>query len=418
MRPNNPSNPFSNLFDIDIQDINKLVIKETYNKDNCFIYKGSDIIGGFILINKPKVKTILKVSFYKSKSDNKYIPRLEFRKEDINGNLTKSRGHDVIIKFSEGDEARAFWKVIHFLHDFKDLVDLGDFHVKYQAISFDSYLVEFKTKKQVEKMQELSSLTENIKLSKDEIKELLFPQRRNTIHWFYAFLKDLQNNQGIKAFDSYKNKHSIGENGEEAIWHHFLKNNEWIIGLNVDIKFIRDLLSKQKVGNANSKGVGNPEVDLIGISYFTTLIELKTSKTEIFKKEKTSKSRANTWDFSNNFIEAYSQTLSQRSEITANKDIVDENGEIIDTKRNRILDPKAVLIIGNRNKEFPHIRKTENDVKTDCFERIRRDSRNVEIITYDELFERAFHIVFTEKLPKNWYNLEPDEFKKTVLKVD
>jgi hypothetical protein len=415
---NNPSNPFSILFDIESQDINKLVIKETYNKDNCFIYKGSDIIGGFILISKPNVKTILKVSFYKSKSDNKYIPRLEFRKEDRNGELTKSKGHDVIIKFGDGDEARAFWKVIHFLHDFKDLVDLGDFHAKYQAISFDSYLVDFKTKKQAEKLQELSSLTENIKLSKDEIKELLFPQRRNRIHWFFAFLKDLHNNQGIKAFDSYRNKHSIGENGEEAIWHHFLKNNEWIIGLNVDIKFIRDLLSKQKIGNANSKGVGNPEVDLLGISYFTTLIELKTSKTEIFKKEKTSKSRTNTWDFSNDFIEAYSQTLSQRSVITENKNIVDENGEIIDTKKNRILDPKAVLIIGNRNVEFPHIRITENDIKTDCFERIRRDSRNVEIITFDELFERAFHIVFTEKLPKNWYNIEPEEFKRSILKVD
>jgi len=418
MNPHIPPNPFSNLFDIESQNIDKLVIKEANNKNNCFIYKGSDIIGGFVLINKRNVKTILKVSFYKSKADNKYLPRLEFRKEDNKGELTKSRGNDVIIKFGDGDEARAFWKVIHFLHDFKDLVDLGDFHAKYQAISFSSYLVDFKTKRQAEKLQELSSLTENIKLSKDEIKELLFPQRRNTIHWYYAFLKDLHNNQGIKAFDSYRNKYSIRENGEEAIWHHFLKNNEWIIGLNVDIRFIRDLLSKQKVGNPNTKGVGNPEVDLLGISYFTTLIELKTSKTEIFKKEKTSKSRANTWDFSNDFIEAYSQTLSQRSEISDNKIIATENGDIIDTKKNRILDPKAVLIVGNRNKEFPHIRNTQHDLKTDCFERIRRDSRNVEIITYDELFERAFHIVFTEKLPVDWYNLDPEEFKRTVLKVD
>ena len=264
----------------------------------------------------------------------------------------------------------------------------------------------------------MSSLTENINLSKNEIKELLFPQRRNTIHWFYAFLKDLHNNQEIKAFDSYRNKHSIGENGEEAIWHHFLKNNDWIIGLNVDIKFIRDLLSKQRVGNPNSKGAGSPEVDLLGISYFTTLIELKTSKTQIFSPVKSTKSRANTWDFSNNFIEAYSQTLSQRSEISETKNIVDEYGTIIDTKRNRILDPKAILIIGNRNVEFPHTRNTENDIKTDCFERIRRDSRNVDIMTYDELFERAFHIVFTEKLPKNWYELEPEEFKRTILKVD
>jgi hypothetical protein len=411
------NNPFSNLFDIESQDIDKLVIKETLNKDNCFIYNGSDIIGGFILINKPNVKTILKVSFYKSKADNKYLPRLEFRKEDKKGNLTKSRGHDVIISFSDGVEARLFWKAIHFLQGFKELVDLGDFHSKYQAISFNSYLVDFKNKGQAEKIRELHSLTENIKLSKLEIKELLFPQRRNTIHWFYAFLKDLQNNLGTKAFDSYRNKHSIKERGEEAVWHHFLKNNDWIIGLNVDIKFIRDLLSKQRVGNPNSKGVGSPEVDLLGISYFASLIELKTSKTKIFSCVKSTKSRANTWDFSSNFIEAYSQTLSQRSEISETKNIVGKDGVIIDTKKHRILDPKAILIIGNRNVEFPHIRKTENDIKTDCFERIRRDSRNIEIITFDELFERAFHIVFPEKLPKNWYNIKPKDFKKDILKV-
>ena len=147
------------------------------------------------------------------------------------------------------------------------------------------------------------------------------------------------------------------------------------------------------------------------------MIELKTSKTKIFSPAKSSKSRANTWDFSNNFIEAYSQILSQRSEISETKNIEDEDGIIIDTKKHRILDPKAVLIIGNRNEEFPHIRKTEYDVKTDCFERIRRDSRNIEIITFDELFERAFHIVFSEKLPENWYNINPEDFKMNILKV-
>lgn len=410
-------NPFSNLFDLNSQNIEDLIIKESYNKNNCYVYLENDIYGGFILVNKPHVKTILNVSFYKSKVDDKYLPRLEFRKSDNNGNVSKSKGEDVIIRFGDGDEARAFWKVIHFLQGFKELVDLGDFHLKYQAVSFDNYLVEFKNKIQAEKVKELSSLTENIKLSNDDIKALLYSQRRNSIHWFYAFLKDLSNKENVRAFESYRHKHKITENGEEAIWHHFLKNNEWIIGLNVDVKFIRDLLTKQKVGNENSKGKGSPEVDLLGISYFTTLIELKTSKTSLFKVDKTKNSRANTWDFSNEFIEAYSQTLAQRSEINANKNIVDENGNIIDTKKHRILDPKAVLIIGNRNIEFPHKRNTDLDIKSDCFERFRRDSRNIEIITFDELFERAFHIVFPVKIPLDWFTMEPEDFKRDVLKV-
>lgn len=411
------NNPFSNLFDISSKDPGNLVIKESTNKDNCYIYEGADIVGGFILINKPSVKTILKVTFHKASADNRYLPRLEFRKEDSNGELKQSRGKDVIVSFKDGEDARAFWKTIQFLEGFKELVDLGDFRSKYKAVSFDSYLVDFKSKGQAEKVKELSSLSEHIKLNKQEIKDLLFPQRRNAIHWFYALLKDLQNDAGTKAFESYKNKHAITERGEEAVWHHFLKSQDWIIGLNVDLQFIRDLLTKQKVGNPNSKGVGSPEIDLLGISYFTTLVELKTSKTKVFNPSKTSKSRANTWDFSADFIEAYSQVLSQRTELLMGKDFVDDNGEILDSKIHRILDPKAILVIGNRNDEFPHIRSMEKDIKSDCFERIRRDNRNVEIITFDELFERAFHMVYQEKLPENWYNIEHIYFKKNILKV-
>lgn len=410
-----PEHSFYNLFDLDINDIDSLLIRENASKDNCYIYYMESIIGGFILGKKRNVKTIVKVSFYKSKLDGKYIPRLEFRKEDDDEQLKKSRGKDVIISFSDGDEARSFWKIIHFLQRFKELVDLGDFHSKYQVVSFDKYLVDFKSKIQAEKVSDLIALSESTKLSSKEIKELLFPQRKKTIQCYYALLKNTSKD-GENVFDTYRNKHSIKEQGDEAIWHHFLKTNDWIIGLNVDIKFIRDLLSKQKVGFEDSKGVGSPEVDLLGLSYFTTLIELKTSKTKIFKEKKSSNSRANTWDFSEEFIEAYSQVLAQRSEISDEKDIKDDKGNIIDTKINRILDPKAILIIGNRNEEFPHIRKSEMGRKSDCFERIRRDIRNVEIITYDELFERAFHIVFTNKLPKDWYSSSITDFKKDVLK--
>jgi hypothetical protein len=408
------SNPFSNLFNIETQDIKKLIIKENSAKDNCFIQEGSTLYGGFILIDKPAVKTICKVNFRKSK-DNKYLPRLEFRKEDKAGNVKQSKGNDVIVNFGEGNDARNFWKLVHFLQGFKDLVDMGDFHSKYQAISFESYFIEFQNKGDAERIDELISFSEKTKLSNQEIKKLLFPQRRNTIHWFYAFLKDLSKNSK-RAFDTYREKHKIVENGEEPIWHHFLKTNEWIIGLNVDVKFIRDLFSEQKVGKEDTKGKGSPKVDLLGISYFTTLIELKTSKTLVFKKEK-SKSRANTWDFSSDFIEAYSQTLAQRTELNDGKNIIDNAGNIMDTQKHRILDPKSVLIIGNRNSEFPHVRQTELNTKSDTFERFRRDNRNVEIITFDELFERAFHIVYSEKLPVDWHSMETSKFKKDILKV-
>ena len=68
------------------------------------------------------------------------------------------------------------------------------------------------------------------------------------------------------------------------------------------------------------------------------------------------------------------------------------NGSFINTIRN--IDPKVVFIIGNKKEEFPQDQPGQDICsKRDTFESFRRNSRNVDIITYDELYERAFIIV-------------------------
>jgi hypothetical protein len=65
--------------------------------------------------------------------------------------------------------------------------------------------------------------------------------------------------------------------------------------------------------------------------------------------------------------------------------------------------PTVIFIIGNRKAEFPHDRKDEHHVKSETLERFRRNNRNIDIITFEELFERAYHIVFSEKINLDWY---------------
>lgn len=411
------SKPFDNLFNISKNDITKLLIKENNERTNCYLQdSGGTLYGGFIINETKTTKTICKVSFYKSSESKNYLPRLEFRKEDNKGQPKKPIKDDIIIKFSDSDEVKNFWILVNFLDGFKEFVDTGDFQTKYKAVSFDNYVIEFKNKTEEEKIKELKELVENTKLSNEDIKAILNNHRKKALYGFYCLLKNHKVHDE-NPFEYYRKSRNIREKGEEVIWHSFLKENDWIIGLNVDIKFIRDFLSEQKVGTENSKGSGSPKIDLLGISYFTTLIELKTSKTKIFKDGKTSNSRSNTWDFSTEFIEAYSQALAQRTEIRSDKDFIDENKNILDTKKYRILDPKSILIIGNRNLEFPHNRNLENEYKTDCFERLRRDIRNLDIITYDELFERAFHIVLNTKLPDDWFTINESTFIKDILKL-
>lgn len=416
-RSDNTANPFVKMFDLINGDIRTLQINENNEKNNCYLIDSNkEYYGGFELISKRNSKTICKVLFKKSTLTGKYLPRFEFRKEDDNGELKQPQGKDIIVKFSESEEVLNFWKMIDFIQGFKELVEVGDFQKHYKAISFENYILEFDDKSQEEKVKELVELVEKSKLSNIEIKEIIKNQRKITIYGFYCLLKNIKIHNK-SPFDFYREDRKINEQGEEVIWHHFFKENDWIIGLNVDIKFIRDFLSEQKIGTENSQGKGSPKLDLLGISYFTTLIELKTSNSKIFKSNKGSNSRTNTWDFTSEFIEAYSQTLSQRTEIHKNKEIIDEDGIKVDTDVFRILDPKSVLIFGNRNVEFPHNRVSENSIKSDCFERFRRDIRNVEIITYDELFERAYHIVHNDKLPKNWCEIDSSDFINNILKI-
>jgi hypothetical protein len=59
----------------------------------------------------------------------------------------------------------------------------------------------------------------------------------------------------------------------------------------------------------------------------------------------------------------------------------------------RPFDPKVILIIGHWDELRLSSNDRERDAKQRTLELFRRDSRNIEIVTYDELFDRAKFIV-------------------------
>lgn len=50
--------------------------------------------------------------------------------------------------------------------------------------------------------------------------------------------------------------------------------------------------------------------------------------------------------------------------------------------------------------------KEDNLIKSKIFEAFRRNNRNLDIITYDELFERAYHTIFSEKIVHDWFEVD------------
>lgn len=408
-----PKSTFDNTFNLIKDDISKIEIKENYDQNNCFIrdkISHATYYKTFILDENSKTKIVCDIVFYPSSVTSKYLPRLTFKKIDNEGFQKEIEvKKDILISFSKSDQALVFWKLICFLNSFKDVVDTGEFDASFGVFSKDKFIAEFETQTEKQKFEDIRTLINRSEIRETDIRSILFEKRKSNLKAFLFLLKNIEVNSR-SSIDLYREKYSIPQ-GDEAIWHHFFKNNDWILGLNVDLKFIREFYDEQKVGNENSKSSGSPKVDLLGVSDFTTLIELKHSRTLIFKREK-SKGRANTWDFSSDFIEGVSQCLGQKFALDRSyktKDIVSDGGKHLDKNLTLTIDPKSVLIIGNRKLEFPHDLDNEHYKKSQTFELFRRNNRNIDIITFDELFERAYHTVHGDLIKHDWFT--DDDFK-------
>ena len=179
----------------------------------------------------------------------------------------------------------------------------------------------------------------------------------------------------------------------EVAWQHFFNKNSWIFGYGLDYRFQGILQKEFHASDTSASGNDGVIADfLMGDNNFTTFVELKLPTTEIFGTEK---NRSNAWRLSNKFIDAVSQILEQKAsgqlKIESTKDLLNDKNELI---TQNAFDSKTILIIGN----WKEINASSEpfgikNIKRKTLELFRRDSRNVEIITYDELYERAKFIV-------------------------
>ncbi|SER09736.1 Shedu anti-phage system protein SduA domain-containing protein [Neolewinella agarilytica] len=408
----NLTTSFDNEFDFINRDLSEIEIRETHAKDKCVVWDISDpqkSYNCFLLAKNTQSKIICDLTFHKSSTSKKYLPRPVFKRVSLDGNIKNTRSKDkVIVDLSNSNDAIIFWKFISFIKKYKEIVDLDDLESTFKVIAKDSYFIEFDTKTEKEKAKDIIELVRKSDLKSSDIRSIAFESRKKDLKIFYLLLKNKTLSNGKKSIDHYRSKYSI-QPGEEAIWHHFLKNHDWILGLNLDLVFIKEFLDEQSVGNPNSSGSGNPKVDLLGMSHFTTLVELKHANTNIFKKS-VSKGRANTWDFTSDFIEGISQCLGQVEEVTKSfdgKQYVDGDGVILDKRFIHNIDPQSIFIIGCRCREFPmYDADNDNLVKYKVFQRFRRNNRIVDVLTFDELFERSYYSVFDKRLEFRWWEMD------------
>jgi len=170
-------------------------------------------------------------------------------------------------------------------------------------------------------------------------------------------------------------------NADEEFWQNLLANHSFVLE---QIFYFPIVIIKSKayVGGKSVLNRGGNLVDFLiknKVTKAVGLIEIKTLKTPLLG----SRYRDEIYNISSELSGAVLQVLSYRENLTRERDSL-LRGQGLDLES---FDPKCVVIIGRVDREL------DSPEKKQGFEIFRRQMSDVEIITYDEVFERIKRLV-------------------------
>lgn len=272
--------------------------------------------------------------------------------------------------------------------------------------------------KNEEKTQLSDEFVEDLVLTKTQFLEIVSKQP--------ALVKELINNQvtteeivnlgyrksQINKFQKLLNEPEffqstlteLGSNKkDEDVWQSFFEKNTWIFGYGLSYIFNSTLDNsklEQIVKGSSFTGAGK-RVDALlkskGIINSLCFAEIKTHKSPLLKKVSEAY-RKECWAPSAEFSGAIAQIQKtvqlSLEEIKTKTQVKDDTGAL--TGENLYLyQPKSFLVIGMLS-EFSG-EHGDNEEKFSSFELLRRNLTNPEVITFDELYQRAKYIVDFEE---------------------
>ncbi|WP_336731547.1 Shedu immune nuclease family protein [Chryseobacterium sp. VD8] len=156
------------------------------------------------------------------------------------------------------------------------------------------------------------------------------------------------------------------KNDNEKDWQNFFEKNGWI----VSHLFPYDVILRQREAYVGGKTIENQDGKVVDFLYQNgfkdnyALLEIKTHKKDLLKNK--AYRGTDVFSMSEDLSGGINQCLDQKD------NFLKEFG-----KEYKIIDPKCILVIGLRENL-----KTE---QINCFELSRRNQKDVEIVTFDEL---------------------------------
>lgn len=191
----------------------------------------------------------------------------------------------------------------------------------------------------------------------------------------------------LHQFEAMLSNDSLNEDA----WQSFFESNTWIFGYGLRYQILRVIQTQPNFGGAAVNRLGGQRGDFLTATEaetrYTCLVEIKKPDTQLLQREEY---RNGAWGISADLSGAISQIQVNCAQWEITDARNDHNRELL--ANIYTIHPRGIVIIGNTN-------QLENWDKRNSFERFRRELSNPEIITYDELYERAKFIVGVSNTP-------------------
>lgn len=194
----------------------------------------------------------------------------------------------------------------------------------------------------------------------------------------------LQKNRekGLREFET-----SISNNKDENYWQVFFETNTWIFGYGLNYKILRTIQPQPNYGATSIRGAGGQRGDYLEKTEanvkFTVLVEIKKPQSDILGSKRY---RNGAWELGEELTGGVSQLQINCRTWDIEGSTTETNRAVMQKLNVNTVEPKGILVIGNTSQLVDH-------EKRNTFELFRRNIYNPEILTFDELLERAMFIV-------------------------
>lgn len=191
--------------------------------------------------------------------------------------------------------------------------------------------------------------------------------------------------QGLGEYE----RHLADADWSEGDWQDFFEREQWVFGYGLDYRVMRHFDREMTVGRGGTDNQNKPVIDFLEtFTDYTVLVEIKRPDTDIFRASRGG--RAGTWEFTPEFIGGVSQVLEQKAEWASFAETAEHHNRAgTASLAARTRNAKAILVIGSREEFARGGNDRETNIKRDTFELFRRETRGIDIVTFDELLERA-----------------------------